>query len=430
MIPLIVSILCSLLIIVSILVFPKVRIFNKNIDTYWLIALFFAILLVILGQINFKEIFNILTSKDSINPIKIILLFLSMTLLSIYLDKVGLFRYLANVTVHKFNKSQYGLFIALYFLISILTVFTSNDVIILTFTPFICYFCKHADINPIPYLIAEFFAANTLSVSLIIGNPTNIYIASIMNITFMEYFSFMFIIGIILCIALFFILLFVFRNKLKEPMTITDDEVKIESKPMLIVGIIHLSFATVFMAIANYVNIELYLISLCSAISLSIISTFYHLFKKEKDVLLKDTYKNLPYAFIPFLTSMVVIIGTLKNSGIMNDIASILAKYDSVLLYNLSSFFLGNVMNNIPMSIFYSELLSINSSIITTKHIYSTIVSSNLCALFTPLGSLAGMMFLGLLKNQNIDFKFKNFLKYSYVSIILLFIAYFIIMIK
>ena len=240
----------------------------------------------------------------------------------------------------------------------------------------------------------------------------------------------MFIIGIILCIALFFILLFVFRNKLKEPMTITDDEVKIESKPMLIVGIIHLSFATVFMAIANYVNIELYLISLCSAISLSIISTFYHLFKKEKDVLLKDTYKNLPYAFIPFLTSMVVIIGTLKNSGVMNDIASILAKYDSVLLYNLSSFFLGNVMNNIPMSIFYSELLSINSSIITTKHIYSTIVSSNLCALFTPLGSLAGMMFLGLLKNQNIDFKFKNFLKYSYVSIILLFIAYFIIMIK
>ena len=430
MIPLIVSILCSLLIIVSILVFPKVRIFNKNIDTYWLIALFFAILLVILGQINFKEIFNILTSKDSINPIKIILLFLSMTLLSIYLDKVGLFRYLANVTVHKFNKSQYGLFIALYFLISILTVFTSNDVIILTFTPFICYFCKHANINPIPYLIAEFFAANTLSVSLIIGNPTNIYIASIMNITFMEYFSFMFIIGIILCIALFIILLFVFRNKLKEPMTITDDEVKIESKPMLIVGLIHLSFATVFMAIANYVNIELYLISLCSAISLSIISTFYHLFKKEKDVLLKDTYKNLPYAFIPFLTSMVVIIGTLKNSGVMNDIASILAKYDSVLLYNLSSFFLGNVMNNIPMSIFYSELLSINSSIITTKHIYSTIVSSNLCALFTPLGSLAGMMFLGLLKNQNIDFKFKNFLKYSYVSIILLFIAYFIIMIK
>ncbi len=430
MIPLIVSILCSLLIIVSILVFPKVRIFNKNIDIYWLIALFFAILLVILGQINFKEIFNILTSKDSINPIKIILLFLSMTLLSIYLDKVGLFRYLANVTVHKFNKSQYGLFIALYFLISILTVFTSNDVIILTFTPFICYFCKHANINPIPYLIAEFFAANTLSVSLIIGNPTNIYIASIMNITFMEYFSFMFIIGIILCIALFFILLFVFRNKLKEPMTITDDEVKIESKPMLIVGIIHLSFATVFMAIANYVNIELYLISLCSAISLSIISTFYHLFKKETDVLLKDTYKNLPYAFIPFLTSMVVIIGTLKNSGVMNDIASILAKYDSVLLYNLSSFFLGNVMNNIPMSIFYSELLNINSSIITTKHIYSTIVSSNLCALFTPLGSLAGMMFLGLLKNQNIDFKFKNFLKYSYVSIILLFIAYFIIMIK
>ena len=430
MIPLIVSILCSLLIIVSILVFPKVKIFKKSIDTYWVIALFFAIILIVFKQINFKEIFDILTSKDSINPIKIILLFLSMTLLSIYLDKVGLFRYLANITVKRFNKSQYVLFIALYFLISILTVFTSNDVIILTFTPFICYFCKHAGINPIPYLIGEFFAANTLSISLIIGNPTNIYIASIMNITFIEYLSFMFIIGITLCLALFFILLFVFRNKLKEPMNISDTDVKIESKAMLIVGVIHLSFATIFMAIANYINIELYLISLSSALSLSIISTIYHLIRKEKDVLLKETYKNLPYAFIPFLTSMVIIIGSLRNSGIMNDIALILARNDSVLLYSTSSFLLGNVMNNIPMSIFYSELLRINSTIITTKHIYATIVSSNLCALFTPLGSLAGMMFLGLLKNQNINFKFKNFMKYCYVSIILLFIAYFIIMIK
>jgi arsenical pump membrane protein len=353
-----------------------------------------------------------------------------MTLLSIYLDKVGLFRYLANITVKRFNKSQYVLFIALYFLISILTVFTSNDVIILTFTPFICYFCKHAGINPIPYLIGEFFAANTLSISLIIGNPTNIYIASIMNITFIDYLSFMFIIGITLCLALFFVLLFIFRNKLKEPMNVSNTEVKIESKPMLIVGVIHLSFATIFMAIANYINIELYLISLSSALSLSIISTIYHLIRKEKDVLLKETYKNLPYAFIPFLSSMVIIIGALRNSGIMNDIALILAKNDSVLLYSTSSFLLGNVMNNIPMSLFYSELLRINSTIITTKHIYATIVSSNLCALFTPLGSLAGMMFLGLLKNQNINFKFKNFMKYCYVSIILLFIAYFIIMIK
>lgn len=59
-------------------------------------------------------------------------------------------------------------------MVAILTIFTSNDIVILTFTPFICYFSKNAKINPIPYLVAE-FAATTYSMMLIIGNPTNIY---------------------------------------------------------------------------------------------------------------------------------------------------------------------------------------------------------------------------------------------------------------
>ena len=203
-----ISVLCSILMILSILFFPKVKIGKVKLDTYWIITLISALLLIVLKQIDLNNILSIFFSDDSINPIKIIVLFLSMTLLSIYLDQIGMFKYLANLATKKFNKNQFGLFVALYFLISILTVITSNDVIILTFTPFICYFCKHAGINPLPYLIGEFFAANTLSMSLIIGNPTNIYIASIMNITFMEYFKNMFIIGLILCIALFGILLF------------------------------------------------------------------------------------------------------------------------------------------------------------------------------------------------------------------------------
>jgi arsenical pump membrane protein len=63
----------------------------------------------------------------------------------------------------------------------------------LTFTPFIYYFTKHAKIDPVPYLIGEFFAANTWSIMLYIGNSTNIVLATVFQIDFLEYFKWMFL---------------------------------------------------------------------------------------------------------------------------------------------------------------------------------------------------------------------------------------------
>ena len=77
------------------------------------------------------------------------------------MDCAGFFRYLATAVLQRQNASQLRLFVLLYALVSVLTVFTSNDIIVLTFTPFICYFARDAKIDPIPYLICEFVAANT-----------------------------------------------------------------------------------------------------------------------------------------------------------------------------------------------------------------------------------------------------------------------------
>ena len=147
----------------SILFFPKIKIGKISLSTYWLIALTGAIILLAANLAPIKEVLDQLTSNASINPLKIIVLFFSMTVISIYLDEVGLFRYLANLAAKKANNNQFLLFTIFYALTSLLTIFTSNDIVILTFTPFICFFCKNSKINPIPYLVAEFTAANTWS---------------------------------------------------------------------------------------------------------------------------------------------------------------------------------------------------------------------------------------------------------------------------
>ena len=187
----VISILTCLMLIGSILFFPKVTIKKVTLNTYWIVCILGAILVLSFNCVSFNDVIDGLFKDSIINPIKILLLFFSMTFISIFLDEVGLFRYLANFLIKHFKSNQRLLFLTLYLMVAILTIFTSNDIVILTFTPFICYFSKSAKINPIPYLVAEFAAANTYSMMLIIGNPTNIYLATSSYIDFISYFNVM-----------------------------------------------------------------------------------------------------------------------------------------------------------------------------------------------------------------------------------------------
>ena len=197
---------------------PEFSVGKIKVDSYWVIALAGALVTILTGRISVAELFDALTADSSINPIKILVLFISMTLLSIFLDEVGFFSYLAGETLKKANKSQYRLFIYFYLIISLLTVFTSNDIIILTFTPFICYFSKEAKISPMPYLVAEFVAANSWSMVLIIGNPTNIYLATSYGVDFVTYLRVMVLPTLAAGTAAFIVLWLIFRKKLSSPL--------------------------------------------------------------------------------------------------------------------------------------------------------------------------------------------------------------------
>ena len=65
------------------------------------------------------------------------------------------------------------------------------------------------------------------------------------------------------------------------------------------------------------------------------------------------------------------------------------------------------------MSVLYSSVTSYASSIVTTEAVYASIVGSNLGAFLTPMGALAGMMWMGLLKNHNVKFSFLKFFAYG-----------------
>lgn len=175
------------LMISSIIVKPYVNIRRVKIGLYCAVAVAGAAVLLATGSVSVSEVAQGFTADTAVNPLKILALFLSMTLISVYLGDAGFFTLAAEKVFARSKGGAFKTFIALYFAVSVLTVFTSNDIIVLTFTPPVCIFAKKARVSPLPFLIGEFVAANTWSMALLIGNPTNVYLAGSAGISFFGY---------------------------------------------------------------------------------------------------------------------------------------------------------------------------------------------------------------------------------------------------
>ena len=70
------------------------------------------------------------------------------------------------------------------------------------------------------------------------------------------------------------------------------------------------------------------------------------------------------------------------------------------------------------MSVMYSSVIDaakgIDSlSLCTPQAIYASIIGSNIGAFLTPIGALAGIMWMGILKDHEVKFNFLDFVKYG-----------------
>lgn len=404
-------IICAVGILVSTLFNLRLRIGKIGFSLYWLIPLVCAIILLCFDGVDLSNVWVQFTQDSEVNPLKILVLFLSMSGLSVYLDEIGFFKWLASKVLKRAGTSQIKLFFLLYITTSILTVFTSNDVIILTFTPFICYFARNCDIDPVPFIVTEFVAANSWSMFFIIGNPTNIYLATSMGVGFGEYLKVMALPTVFAGVCSLSILYLLFRKKLSTPLTPHENIQTIDNLPSLIIGLASLAIVTILLAISSYIGIEMWIVSLVGcAFSLSA-GAIATLIQKKSLKPIGKTVLRLPWQLVPFLLSMFVVVLSLSECGVTSYLASVLQNADTALTFSATSALFANLMNNIPMSVLYSQILSGVSEQNIVGALYGSIIGSNLGALLTPIGALAAIMWSSILKTQNVKFSFLDFVK-------------------
>jgi arsenical pump membrane protein len=207
------------------------------------------------------------------------------------------------------------------------------------------------------------------------------------------------------------VLYLVFRKQLKKPINCDDAKLIIKDVPSLLIGLIHLAVCFVLLIVSSYVSIEMWLICAICALSLTlfVLGRFSIGHRPIKPIV--NTFKRLPYDLIPFILSMFAIVLALKNNGVTEILGNIIGKGNKILNFGVSGYLFSNLINNIPMSVLFSTFVGSFGE----GAVYATIIGSNIGAFLTPVGALAGIMFTDLVKKQNVDFGFKDFIKYGFL---------------
>ncbi|KAJ2369997.1 hypothetical protein IW150_005017 [Coemansia sp. RSA 2607] len=137
------------------------------------------------------EVVRGFVGSDGISPYSIVILIFALAYICISLDQSGVLSYIAMHVTKRWGSNGRQLLLCFYALSTVMAVLTSNDVVVLCLTPIICVFSDVTRVDGEPFLVAMFVAANTASMALYIGNPTNIIAAQANSISFLQYSAWM-----------------------------------------------------------------------------------------------------------------------------------------------------------------------------------------------------------------------------------------------
>jgi len=413
----------------------KIKKFILNMAWASVLAVF---LLFILKIIDFSTIYQGIIGNGQMEPWKIIVIFFSVAYISISTDITGIFDFLAYKIVHKTKGNGIKLFIFFYLFAGLLSIFTSNDIVILTLTPIIFYLSKHAKINVIPLLFAEFFAANTFSMFFYIDNPTNIMVVNALGIGFLEYAKIMFLPTIVASITTGLLLLAVFKNKITKTFVLRKSSAfKVRNWLDAVISLFLMLVMLTLLILSQEVHLPIWIITLAFAIIFIFEDLLFSLYYYVKSIGLtpiqlkkysipKDknefmlAFKRMPWSILPFILAFFIIVQALNDLGVISLLAKTISYYSSSLFSSISvmgivGLFSANIINNQPMTILFSNVLVNNSFAVTQANLqasaYALIVSSNLSANITLIGALAGLMWKNILDIKGVSISYLDFLK-------------------
>ncbi len=313
----------------------------------------------------------------------------------------------------------------------IVSAFVDNVATVLMIAPVALAFCKKLKISPVSTIICIAISSNLQGAATLVGDTTSILLAKAANLDFSDFFvdqgkPGMFWVVEAGAVASALIILFYFRKE-KGKISYHERTKVLDMFPTwLLIGTVAALIAVSFIPYKETANGGFYK----PALSNGIICMFFFLvgivrqlfIKKDRETVI-NAFKEIDYYTITLLIGLFVVIGGVKNAGVVEFLGEKIAELGNGSVFAVftilvwMSVLLSAFIDNIPYT---ATMLALVPSIAAGVGLgdpkllyYGLLCGATLGGNLTPIGASANIAGIGILRKEGYEVKAGTFMKFG-----------------
>lgn len=295
---------------------------------------------------------NVLTVDKAVGYIDFntIGVLVGMMLFVAVIKNSGVFEYIAIRAAKMAKGDPWKIMVAFILITAFLSAFLDNVTTVLLVGPMTITIARMLNINPVPFLITQIFAANIGGTATLIGDPPNIMIGSAIGLGFLDFVANTGIVAVVSIVVIIIIMRFLYKTKLVadaeaiSAVSHLDENKAIEDQALLIKSLIMICLVVIGFIFHSQIGIESSTVALSAAAIIMVIGR-----------------QNIDYAIgevewptILFFVALFIVVGGLDETGVIGQLANLVLSTTEghpvvtmmVLLW--ASALLSSVLDNIP----------------------------------------------------------------------------------
>ncbi|WP_060480406.1 arsenic transporter [Pseudomonas monteilii] len=336
--------------------------------------------------------------------------FIAIIIISLLLDEAGFFEW-AALHMARWGRGHGGRLFALMVLLgAAVSALFANDGAALILTPIVIAMLTALRFGPastLAFVMAAGFIADTASLPMIVSNLVNIVSADFFGVGFGQYASVMWPVNLVSVAATLLMLWLFYRKDIPAqyaPEQLEVPALAIRDRATFIAGWWVLGLLLAGLFALEPLGVPVSVVAALCAVILLVIAGRGHVISTRRVI------RHAPWQIVVFSLGMYLVVYGLRNAGLTDALAelfSYLAEHGlwaATLGTGVAAALLSSVMNNLPSVLIGA--LSIQGSnatgLIHDAMVYANVIGCDLGPKFTPIGSLATLLWLHVLAQKNI----------------------------
>jgi arsenical pump membrane protein len=377
-----------------------------------------AVTILITGVISMEDVYQVFWATDNI-----LLFFLGLMVISAVTDQAGVFKWFAHEAVGLANGSARRLLLVVFGLGVLITTFFSNDATALILTPIVFVLITKFKLNPLPYVFACAFIANTASTLLPVSNPVNLLAVDSFRITLGEYLKFTLLPGLMAIAVNVVLFLYIFRKDIRASFSHDDPDppVKVDAFFVFVSAVLVLT-AIGYILTLVYARPASWPAMAGSAALLAGGGVFR---RKEgaatfRRLNLRGVASGISWSIFIFIFCLALLVRGLENREVTQAIGEAVTHVSSagalwaVVAVCFCTAIGANLVNNWSMMmISVSSLASMAGTVPSFDRslIFASLLGADLGPNITIMGSLSSMLWLVLLRQRGLEIRQAQYIK-------------------